>query len=96
MAPGPGAAPKAIAPRTVRVVEKPVGHSVLHLAQSRATENMAPPRPLYAPHTAPAQFAAMRPAATIGVTPVSDESGSVLGMAADMAPPQPLPQGIGN
>jgi hypothetical protein len=28
--------------------------------------------------------------------PVSDESGSVLGMAADMAPPQPLSQGIGN
>jgi len=56
---------------------------------------MAPPRPLYAPHPPPAPFAAMKPA-RLAAMPVSDESGSVLTMPADMAPPQPLPQGIGN
>jgi hypothetical protein len=96
-APGPVAAPPAAQPRAVRVAAKPVGHSVLRLGQTRAAQNLPPPRPLYAPHPAlPTQFAAVRQAAALAATPVSDMSGSVLGMAADMAPPQPLPQGVGN
>jgi hypothetical protein len=91
----PPTAPNAAAQHPVRLAARPVGHSVLHLAQSHLAENLPPPRPLFAPHPVPA-FAAMKPAATMAVTPVSDESGSVLGMATDMAPPQPLPQGIGN
>jgi len=84
------------APHTLRVAAKPVAHSVLRLAQTRAAQNLPSPRPLYAPHPAPTQFASVKPAATLAATPVSDMSGSVLGMAADLAPPQPLQQGIGN
>jgi hypothetical protein len=71
---------------------KPAGHSVLHLANGKAAENLPPPRMIY-PQSSPAvspQFVDMKAA------PASIDSGSVLGMAADLAPPRPLPQGIGN
>jgi len=96
LAPGPDAAPPPAEARLLRVAAKPVGHSVLRLAQSRAAETLPPPRPLYPPRPASAQLAALKPAPAMAPMPVSDESGSVLGMAADMAPPQPLSQGIGN
>jgi hypothetical protein len=99
LAPGRAGEAKAAAPRVVRVAARPVGHSVLHVAQTRMAENLPPPRPLYAPRPAlPAanQFAAARPVSTISAMPVAEETGSVLGMAADLAPPRPLPPGIGN
>jgi hypothetical protein len=71
---------------------RPVSHSLLHLASTKAAETLAPPR-VFSPQSPPAgqlapQFVAMKAA------PI--DTGSVLGMATDLAPPRPLPQGIGN
>jgi len=73
---------------------KPASQSMLHLASTKAAETLAPPR-IFSPQSPPPsqmapQFVAMKAA------PASVDSGSVLGMAADLAPPRPLPQGIGN
>jgi hypothetical protein len=71
---------------------RPVSHSLLHLASTKSAETLPPPRVL-APQSPPArqlapQFVAMKAAPA--------DTGSVLGMAADLAPPRPLPQGVGN
>jgi len=90
--------PPPIAPLRVAIagsspaLPHPVSHSLLHLANTKAAETLAPPR-IFSPQSPPAgqlapQYVAMKAA------PV--DSGSVLGMAADLAPPRPLPQGIGN
>jgi len=70
----------------------PVSHSMLHLASTKSTENLLPPR-IFSPQSPPSgqlapQFVAMKAAPA--------DTGSALGMAADLAPPRPLPQGIGN
>jgi hypothetical protein len=71
---------------------RPVSHSLLDLASMKAAETLTPPR-IFAPQSPPSgqlapQFVAMKAAPA--------DTGSVLGMAADLAPPRPLPQGIGN
>jgi hypothetical protein len=70
----------------------PVSHSLLHLASTKPAETLPPPR-IFSPQSPPPsqlapQFVAMKAAPT--------DTGSVLGMAADLAPPRPLPQGDGN
>ncbi len=94
------ATPVSALPRPARVVPKMVSHSAPHLAETRLAEDMAPPRLPVAParRAVPlgAQYVAMKAVPPAPVTPVSVDSGSVLGMAADLAPPQPLPQSLGN
>jgi hypothetical protein len=78
-------------------------HSSLHLAAARSVETLPPPRPLYvAPRAVMAQSSL--PIAPIGAQVMSvkasaapeQNSGSLLGMAAELPPPQPLASGAEN
>jgi hypothetical protein len=73
------------------------GRSALHLAQTRLVEALPPPRPLpFTPATGAADNAVMSAptmsAQLVSVKTTEDGGGSALGMAADLAPPQPLPE----
>jgi hypothetical protein len=73
------------------------GRSALHLAQTRLVEALPPPRPLpFTPAAGAADNAVMSAptmrAQLVSVKTSEDGGGSALGMAADLAPPQPLPE----
>jgi hypothetical protein len=105
-APGPAMVASA-APKITHPAPRPVSHSALHMADTRLAQDLPAPRALsatpravprtvsHAPAPLGAQYVAMK-AAPAAATPASVDSGSVLGMAADLAPPQPLPQSLGN
>jgi hypothetical protein len=102
-APGPAVMASAV-PKIAHPAPRPASHSALHLADTRFVQDLPPAQrpPVAAPRAAPrlaaplgAQYVAMK-AAPAAATPASVDSGSVLGMAADLAPPQPLPQSLGN
>jgi hypothetical protein len=83
----------AVAAAVRAVPARPAGRAVgssLHMASTRLAEELAPPSPLYARPGA-VLAAAPRYAAPGGLA-----SGSALGMAADLAAPQPLAPGVGN
>jgi hypothetical protein len=104
--------PASAAPHPVHVVRHPAGTPGSILAEARMADALPPPRPYAPPHifAPPAvQASALRPAAPAFIPvaapirpappatpPAPEESGSALGMAANLPPPQPLPQGAEN
>jgi hypothetical protein len=84
------------------LASRPPAHSALRLASSAAVESLPPPSPLYA---LPRQNPPMQPTLAAAKTNLPPQlasgsipqfaSGSMLGMAADLAPPQPLPENGG-
>jgi hypothetical protein len=69
-------------------------HSALHLASNQAVQSLLPPSPLY---DLPRQNPPLQATLAAAKTDIAPQlaSGSVLGMAADLAPPQPLPENGG-
>jgi len=70
-----------------------------HLAHSELAENLPPPRPLFsqaAADNAPVGARVMSVSATPMAAANDSQGGSLLGMAADLAPPLPVSQGTGN
>jgi hypothetical protein len=95
--------------RPARVASAARKTSASHLARSEWAENLPPPRPLAPPEAAEnatpdaAENAPMGArvmsvsASPMAAPPPGDApGGSLLGIATDMAPPQPLGQGAGN
>jgi hypothetical protein len=76
-----------------RVAARPVTHDNSSLGDAQFAANLPPPRPLYTPSVASPPMGAR--VVSVSAAPMADQNGgSLLGMAADMAPPGP--QGIGN
>lgn len=103
--PPPGTPPLALVASlspASRLAPNAISHSELHIGATRLAEDLPPPKPLYVPRpvaqTAPvgAQVVSVKATGTMPAsTPI--DPGSALGMAAELAPPQPLPQsGLGN
>jgi hypothetical protein len=67
------------------------------LAHSELAENLPPPRPLYTQNAADNAPMGAR-VMSVSAMPMNTDAqgGSMLGMAADLAPPQPVAQGTGN
>jgi hypothetical protein len=84
----------AVARRAMRLASRSGATSVSHLARSEWAENLPPARPVDSPSPEPAAISAN--ALPASASEASDNGGSMLGMAADLAPAQPLPTGIGN
>jgi hypothetical protein len=70
------------------------------LAGSELAESLAPRRPIYAPNPANGPIGArvMSVSAIPAAAPMASDGqgGSMLGMASDLAPPQPVSEGTGN
>jgi hypothetical protein len=91
---------KTVAARTVRVAGVTRRTGVSHLSHTEWAENLPPPRPLYtqadagsAPMGARVMTVSASPAAAVSG---ESQGGSLLGMATDLAPPQPVAGGTGN
>jgi len=93
------------AARLTRAMARPQRLAASHLANSEFAASLPPPRPLYSQAPAPIGAAIVPVSAAAdgappdgappdGATSDSGQGGSLLGMASDMAPPQPI--GTGN
>jgi hypothetical protein len=92
---------KTAAVRTVRLASVTRRNTASHLAHSEWAANLPPPRPLYtqtAANNAPMGAQVMTVSAVPAAMQDAGEAqgGSLLGMAADLAPPQPVAPGTGN
>jgi hypothetical protein len=84
--------------RTVRLASAARKTTTSHLARSEWAANLPPPRPLDAPDSAPmgARVVSVSASPLAAPGPSDAQGGSMLGMASDLTPPQPLGQVTGN